>query len=114
MTFTVNINNLSDNVQEGTKGMEDEVQSVEITSMNVLQTDTIFITFPLRERERERERERTVYEALSPKAEEQHLLKQKGKLEEELTALLNAKYKLTACERMCSSVFQCQMQVMVR
>jgi hypothetical protein len=29
------------------KGMEDEVQSAEITSMDVLQTYTTFITFPL-------------------------------------------------------------------
>jgi translation elongation factor EF-1beta len=47
MTFTMGVNNLSDDVQEAIKRMEDEVQSVEITSINVSQTDTTFITFPL-------------------------------------------------------------------
>jgi hypothetical protein len=54
--------------------------------------------------------ENGVEEALSPDAEEQLLLEQKGKLEEELTALLNAENKSTACERICSSVFQRQIQ----
>jgi hypothetical protein len=53
--------------------------------------------------------ENGVEEALSPKAEEQLLLEQKHKLEEELTVRLNAEYKSTVCERICSSVFQCQM-----
>jgi hypothetical protein len=54
--------------------------------------------------------ENGVEEALSPEAEKQLLLEQKGKLEEELTALLSAENKSTACERICSSVFQRQMQ----
>ncbi len=36
MTFTMGVNNSSDDVQEAIQAMEDEVQSVEITSMNVL------------------------------------------------------------------------------
>lgn len=36
MTFTMGVNNSSDDVQEAIEAMEDEVQSVEITSMNVL------------------------------------------------------------------------------
>jgi translation elongation factor EF-1beta len=36
MTFTMGVNNSSDDVQEAIQAMEEEVQSVEITSMNVL------------------------------------------------------------------------------
>ena len=35
-TFTMGVNNSSDDVVEAIEGMEDEVQSVEVTSMNVL------------------------------------------------------------------------------
>ena len=35
-TFTMGVNNSSDDVQEAIEAYEDEVQSVEITSMNVL------------------------------------------------------------------------------
>lgn len=54
--------------------------------------------------------ENGVEEALSPEAEEQILLEQKGKLEEELAALLNAENQSTACDRICSSVCQRQSQ----
>ena len=36
MTFTMGVNNSSDDVQEAIQAMEDEVQSVEVVSMNVL------------------------------------------------------------------------------